>query len=427
MAIPIHYVIFVYSNDGSTLLKSVSAEGSNIQVNEAGFADALGEYTYNGDKKFLGLATSANATTPTYAIGDSFTINSDTNLYIVEDEANAITDLTNTKWKINSGWLALDSVDLTFNINASLDDSRTIETMRIYTDNFIYFYSYQDGSVYLTNDKSFILNIYGGTDVTNSSLISWLETYGEQIVEEQLKEYTLRIDGVEVTDYENVIVNGVSYKCKKGASVPTDLTGYTVTVPAGWSVSSRYGLFILSYEFNGLVVNEGYLYLGYNIIPGDGPTGAPNYIYIGGSTLTPNDSFLVTFYNGQDVTNSSLIEWFVNNGATFTKAEQEKYFYVKDTRTGNQYQFILPEENITFRYLLNNYGEGLSTSQAYYYNVDNTINIYTATYVLNDPTLTYMYAQPNYGGGWPFDSANLNTIINNGDIFTYTSYEGGGN
>lgn len=119
MAIPIHYVISVYSNDGSTLLENVSAEGSTIKVNEAGFADALGAYTYDGEKKFLGLATSANATTPTYAIGDSFTINSDTNLYIVE---------------------------------------------------------------------------------------------------EQPKEYTLRIDGVEVTNYENIIVNGVSYKLKNGGS-----------------------------------------------------------------------------------------------------------------------------------------------------------------------------------------------------------------
>lgn len=244
----------IYSNDGSTVLftssqRYASGGGASATVTETGvtFPDGvsttvLETYTYSGNKKFLGISMSANATTPTYAIGDTFTL------------------------------------------------------------------GVESGSLY--------------------------------VVEEEAKEYTLRIDGVEVTDYENVIVNGVSYKCKKGANVPTDLSGYTVSVPAGWSVSSRYGLFILSYEFNGLVVNEGYLYLGYNIIPGDGPTGAPNYIYIGGSTLTPNDSFLVTFYNGQDITNQDLIQWFVDNGATFTKPE-----LITFTIDGTQYN---AEEGMTW-------------------------------------------------------------------------------
>ena len=123
------------------------------------------------------------------------------------------------------------------------------------------------------------------------------------------------------TEGDNLIVNAEDVEIieEEESSIPTDLTGYTVTVPSGWSVTSRYGLFILSYEFNGIETYDGYLYLGYNIIPGDGPTGAPNYIYLGRSLLTPIDSFSVTFYNGQDVTNQDLIQWFVDNGATFTK------------------------------------------------------------------------------------------------------------
>ena len=242
----------------------------------------------------------------------------------------AITDLTNTKWKINSGWNSLDSVDLTFNINASLDDSRTIETMRIYTNNFIYFYSYQDGSVYLTNDKSFILNIYDGTDVTNTSLISWLETYGEQIVEEQPKEYTLRIDGVEVTDYENVIVNGVIYKCKKGANVPTDLTGYTISVPSGWSANSGYGDFDIYCSFNNDSIKLSYFSIGYrgefdgrnfSLIPNSNTicihTNYPPF-----DNLSNGNAFTVLFGEGQDSNDSDLIQWFVDNGATFTKVEE---------------------------------------------------------------------------------------------------------
>ena len=124
MAIPIHSVIFIYSNDGATLLYSLAASGGDeIVVSETGLSSSSGPaYTYSGDKKFIGVSTSANATTPTYAIGDSFsTGSSDMTVYIVEEE----------------------------------------------------------------------------------------ETPSKPT------EYTLRIDGVEVTDYENVIINGVKYPTKK--------------------------------------------------------------------------------------------------------------------------------------------------------------------------------------------------------------------
>lgn len=111
----------IYSNDGSTVLFTSSQQytpdgSANATVTETGVTFPSETYTYSGNKKFLGISSSANATTPTYAIGDTFILGATSSLYIVEEET---------------------------------------------------------------------------------------------------KEYTLRIDGVEVTDYDNVVVNGVSYKCKK--------------------------------------------------------------------------------------------------------------------------------------------------------------------------------------------------------------------
>ena len=307
----------------------------------------------------------------------------------------AITDLTNTKWKINSGWNSLDSVDLTFNINASLDDSRTIETMRIYTNNFIYFYSYQDGSVYLTNDKSFILNIYDGTDVTNTSLISWLETYGEQIVEEQPKEYTLRIDGVEVTDYENVIVNGVIYKCKKGANVPTDLTGYTISVPSGWSANSGFGKFDIQSSVDSKEYTS--IQIGYTFNPGDGSFSNSNFVSFvhdyteHNVTYQNHEALSFTISGGMHVTNQDLIQWFVDNGATFTKVEQQKTIYVYNINGGATYTFNVGNAStygdITFpcydvggsRYLKTALNGGLGIYLCGTQANDNVYHIYTGS------------------------------------------------
>ena len=68
----------VYSNDGSSLKKTISipiGDTVTFTVKSGGFSGNGGgyyySYTYSGNKTFLGIATSANATTPTYAVGDT--------------------------------------------------------------------------------------------------------------------------------------------------------------------------------------------------------------------------------------------------------------------------------------------------------------------------------------------------------------------
>lgn len=108
MAVVTNGYISIYSNDGVTQLAyfSLSAADTNtLTVTDTG-AELNGEtYTYSGDKTFLGLATSANATETTYSIGDTFTApayTSTVDLYIVEGEAETTPTAESVKTKLQS-------------------------------------------------------------------------------------------------------------------------------------------------------------------------------------------------------------------------------------------------------------------------------------------------------------------------------------
>jgi hypothetical protein len=94
-----HGLIEIKSNDGSqTLMKPimVNAWEPVISVTSTGVTQGSQfTYSYSGDKTFLGVATVANATEPTYAVGNDYTLSIDSleilTLYIVEGEANTPT------------------------------------------------------------------------------------------------------------------------------------------------------------------------------------------------------------------------------------------------------------------------------------------------------------------------------------------------
>ena len=86
--------ISIYSNDGTSLLYSNGDwyTGYNIEVTETGLAHTEGFSTsYDYGKSILGFATSANATEPTYAVGDTFQISADTTLYVIEAKSSGVT------------------------------------------------------------------------------------------------------------------------------------------------------------------------------------------------------------------------------------------------------------------------------------------------------------------------------------------------
>lgn len=123
------------------------------------------------------------------------------------------------------------------------------------------------------------------------------------------------LDGYENSEQSNTVEYVVE------GSVPTNLTGYTVTVPAGWScLAIRY-----DYVIDGVLnsypndVLTGFTF-GYNGFIGQT---ASNTIFAWGSfaqeMLTPGTSFSFSVTGGDDADKPSLIQWLVDNNATFEK------------------------------------------------------------------------------------------------------------
>ena len=87
-------LIEIKSNDGSqTLLSATQVDSYSpiISVTSTGVTQGSSfTYSYSGDKTFLGVATVANATEPTYAVGNDYTLSiasvETLTLYIVEGE-----------------------------------------------------------------------------------------------------------------------------------------------------------------------------------------------------------------------------------------------------------------------------------------------------------------------------------------------------
>lgn len=119
-----------------------------------------------------------------------------------------------------------------------------------------------------------------------------------------------------------------SFELIQGGGTPTDLTGYTVTVPAGWSASQGYGEFSLLGTYvlpsSGNVINFSDSYANFKVgFYNDRTT--TNAITCVSSVSGSNNYFsassniIINITGGASVTNSKLIQWFVNNNATFEK------------------------------------------------------------------------------------------------------------
>ena len=130
-------------------------------------------------------------------------------------------------------------------------------------------------------------------------------------------------------------------------TVPTDLNGYKVTVPSGWSVSENYG------EFNiqGSITTDEYsrtdtlkssdvsLWFG---VETDYPGILGIFYYVSGWSgyEVRGGKFTLNITGGTDTTNTSLIQWFIDNNATF-----EKPTLISFTIAGTSYQ---AEEGMTW-------------------------------------------------------------------------------
>ena len=101
---------------------------------------------------------------------------------------------------------------------------------------------------------------------------------------------------------------------------PSDLTGYTVTVPSGWTATAGYGRFFVDYENNGNSYYE--LCIGY-VFDAEifGISSSANSIAFAetGYAYTSTEEITITITGCDDATNADLIQWFVDNNATFSK------------------------------------------------------------------------------------------------------------
>lgn len=210
----------------------------------------------------------------------------------------AITDLTNTTWKytvtsvISPGTVTHTgaySVNGTIN-GVSFDTLQSSVRRGSYDDGIAFndIILFPDGVSFTGSiGDEYIISFTDGTDIKNPELIAWLTEYGE-LQEEKI----------------------------------TDLTGYTVTVPAGWSAEAGYGQFEINY---GLSTSYSSLCIGYQ----DNTT-ASNRItqYYSDGTLAyvllNNTGFKLFNISGNDASKPSLIQWFVDNNAIFEKTGGEE-------------------------------------------------------------------------------------------------------
>lgn len=105
------------------------------------------------------------------------------------------------------------------------------------------------------------------------------------------------------------------------SSAPTDLTGYTVTIPSSWTATSGYGQFLLEgvittsnktlNEVNFDSFNVGYSLSGFSLVP------LSNSFVCQFTSVDNSESFTLNIIGGADASNSSLLEFLVDNNATF--------------------------------------------------------------------------------------------------------------
>lgn len=97
-----NYGFRIYSNDGSTVLKSIVDDpNSTIVIGDGSvISNGVSVYTYTGTKTFKGLATTPNATAPVYVSGDTIALTeySIDNFYIVEGDPTPTEDTVYIKY-----------------------------------------------------------------------------------------------------------------------------------------------------------------------------------------------------------------------------------------------------------------------------------------------------------------------------------------
>lgn len=306
--------IYIYSNDGSTLLEeflpaaaysntvTITAEGVEMKADSDRVQNA-GTYAYEGDKAFIGLATTKGATEPTYPIGSTFTFpayGSDVTYYIVEGEKEP-------------------KVTITYNENviASLGAGQTA--------------TLQCNGKKMTSDIIVTAPEVAEPEITDSPLPIEITSADEMTALLSTAEVgsVYKYTGETTDTYENGALYVVGEETsgvktfRKLLTELTDLTGTTWDFRRDWTATAGYGFFVV----DGTLLNSGNTFNFDRFAIGGyyGSTSVnttitnANRVGIGKSPSWSNyfnnsSSFTVTFTGGADVTNADLISWVKQNG-----------------------------------------------------------------------------------------------------------------
>lgn len=196
----------IYSNDGQTLLATLDYALTTCTITSTGTSlDSMGHnYTYSGSQTFLGFSITANATVPDsdLEVGDSFSIASNKTVYIVEGSSSStVTDLTGTAWEFNNNITLLNSgtyFDIIFGqYNQLVFENNELNYQDINELNPTPVYKSTIGW-YNINYKT--ITITGGTDVTNSDLIAWLQANATQIEPEPTETNTFSLGNLAIAN-----------------------------------------------------------------------------------------------------------------------------------------------------------------------------------------------------------------------------------
>ena len=223
----------------------------------------------------------------------------------------AVTNLTNTTWRVISTWGAISGYGI-FNVDCSYriidvngdkqagvsgcrgfwvgyngNKAPSIHTI-CFDKNDYYNYTHYASETCFSNYCTLLITITGGADVTNAKLINWLETFGK-------------------------------------LQTISDLSGTTWEIPSGWLTEKGYGQFNLSAVVNGITLYNGNNFnVGYqkNNLVGNSITiyDAVGEEYVSISTQTKIE---LQIFGGADATNERLICWLFGYGELVTEQPEE--------------------------------------------------------------------------------------------------------
>ena len=199
-------------------------------------------WTYSGSGTFLGFSTTSGATTPdsNYVIGSTFTPTS--TLYLYSVEGGGITDLTGTTWSFAASGVDPSTMPYsTSYLQFYIDGILTVKDYSIEGNfDYIVFADYMGRGSYVdvyVPDPNFNfqgatskMTITGGTDATNSDLITWLQANATQVISSDPFTVTYNNSEIYSTDEDATVTLSCANKLMASDITVTGSDVYSVNI-----------------------------------------------------------------------------------------------------------------------------------------------------------------------------------------------------